>query len=75
MEQSEDARVELKEMASDQVLRDFPTDIAAVSNGKGGAIVFGVTDAKEFVGLDPRGDERERISQAYSGRWCPRPRR
>lgn len=63
MEQSEDARVELKEMATDQVLRDFPTDIAAVSNGKGGAIVFGVTNAREFVGLDPRVDERERISQ------------
>ena len=63
VEQSEDARVELKETPSDQVLRDFSTDIAAIANGKGGAIIFGITDAKGYVGCMLVGTERDRISQ------------
>ena len=63
VEQSEDARVELKETPSDQVLREFSTDIAAIANGKGGAIIFGVTDAKAYVGCMLVGTERDRISQ------------
>lgn len=61
--QSEDAHVELKEQPSDQVLREFSTDIASVANGKGGAFIFGVTNAKELVGYELTGGERERISQ------------
>lgn len=49
VEQSEDAHVELKQMASEDVLRELPTRIAAVANAQGGAIIFGVTDDKEFV--------------------------
>jgi len=63
VEQSEDSQVELKAAASESVLRDLSTDLAALANARGGAIIFGVTDAKEFAGLDPRTDERERISQ------------
>lgn len=63
VEPSENARVELKEMASEQVVREFSTDIAAVANGKGGAIIFGITDAKDFVGCKLTGNERERMSQ------------
>lgn len=63
VEQSEDSRVELKVVASEAVLRDLSTDLAALANARGGAIVFGITDEKQFVGLDSGGDERARISQ------------
>jgi hypothetical protein len=63
VERSEDPGVELKESISEPVLREFSTDIAALANGKGGAIIFGITDAKEFVGCQTTGDDRERISQ------------
>lgn len=48
--------MELKRMASEEVLRELPTDIAAVANARGGAIILGVTDDKELVGCDPGGE-------------------
>jgi len=64
--QGENARVEFKAEASEEVLRGLSTDLAAMANTQGGVIVFGITDAKDPKGLSLRGDERDRISQSAS---------
>jgi hypothetical protein len=64
--QGENARVEFKAEASEEVIRGLSTDLAAMANTQGGTIIFGVTDTKDPKGLSLKGDERDRISQGAS---------
>lgn len=62
--QGENANTEFKSELSESVLRDLPTRICAFANSQGGIMIFGVTNSKDPIGVELKGDERERISQA-----------
>ena len=62
--QWENTKVEFKSELSESVVRDLPTSICAFANSQGGIMVFGVTNSGDPTGLELKGDERERISQA-----------
>ncbi len=64
--QGENASVEFKEQATEDVLGGLSTDIAALANTQGGIIVFGITDKKDPMGCILKGGERERISHEAS---------
>ncbi len=66
VDEGEDTRVEFKVEVSEEVLRDLPTRLASMANSEGGMIIFGVSDNREPVGLNLKGDERDRISQCAS---------
>ncbi len=64
--QRENARIDFKSDASEDVLRGLSTDIASFANTQGGTIIFGVTDEGDPVGCKLTQPQRDRISQEAS---------
>ncbi len=64
IQQGENTQVEFKRQLSEDVLQKLSTSIAAMANADGGHIIFGVDNDKDPVGVELKGGEGERISQA-----------
>ena len=62
IQQGESTTVEFKSEPSEQVLRGFSRDIAAMANSQGGVVLFGVTDEGESKGCELPEGVRDRIT-------------